>query len=127
MQSHIYSSFFIFDAMLLAWQALQGLTPKCDCRAGKLNAALDVDETLIQAWVSGQLSGASYEYLHSVYQQDARLPHQQRTLFKLEGLANTFIWLKLRPFVRDFLDSIRAKYVLWLVTNGERYIPTVLT
>lgn len=48
-------------------------------------------------------------------EREARLPHQERSLFRLDRIG---MWTKLRPGVRRFLTAAAPHYELWIHTNG---------
>lgn len=59
------------------------------------------------------------QLLEEKLQEEVIWPEQERSLFKLDGIA---MWTKLRPGVRAMLAQLAPLFQLWIFTNGTRYM-----
>ncbi|GAU18332.1 hypothetical protein TSUD_202210 [Trifolium subterraneum] len=80
----------------------------------KLFLVLDLDHTLLNTTILGQLSS---EELHLLNETDSREDVSKGSLFKLEHMH---MMTKLRPFVRTFLKEASAMFEMYIYTMGDR-------
>lgn len=88
------------------------------CRQRKLCLVLDLDHTLINSARFSEVDPEHEAMLRSHQANEAaRLPEERRELFRLERIQ---MWTKLRPAVRQFLETAHEHFELWIHTNGNR-------
>ncbi|PNX94655.1 RNA polymerase II C-terminal domain phosphatase 4-like protein, partial [Trifolium pratense] len=80
----------------------------------KLFLVLDLDHTLLNTTILGQLSS---EELHLLNETDSLEDVAKGSLFKLEHMH---MMTKLRPFVRTFLKEASAMFEMYIYTMGDR-------
>ena len=51
----------------------------------------------------------------------ANLKPEERSLHRLDAIQ---MWTKPRPTCREFLQRLANKYVMWIHTNGNRWVKT---
>lgn len=88
------------------------------CRQHKLCLVLDLDHTLINSARFSEVDPEHEAMLRSHQANEAlRLPEDRRELFRLDRIQ---MWTKLRPAVRQFLETAHEHFELWIHTNGNR-------
>lgn len=88
------------------------------CRQRKLCLVLDLDHTLINSARFSEVDPEHEAMLRSHQANEAlRLPEDRRELFRLDRIQ---MWTKLRPAVRQFLETAHEHFELWIHTNGNR-------
>ncbi|KAK2417969.1 RNA polymerase II C-terminal domain phosphatase [Trifolium repens] len=80
----------------------------------KLFLVLDLDHTLPNTTILGQLSS---EELHLLNETDSLEDVSKGSLFKLEHMH---MMTKLRPFVRTFLKEASEMFEMYIYTMGDR-------
>ena len=90
------------------------------CRQRKLCLVLDLDHTLINSARFSEVDPEHEAMLRSHQANEAlRLPEDRRELFRLDRIQ---MWTKLRPAVRQFLETAHEHFELWIHTNGNRLV-----
>lgn len=81
---------------------------------------LDLDHTLINSARFSEVDPEHEAMLRSHQANEAlRLPEERRELFRLDRIQ---MWTKLRPAVRQFLETAHEHFELWIHTNGNRLV-----
>lgn len=79
---------------------------------------LDLDHTLINSARFSEVDPEHEAMLRAHQANEAlRLPEERRELFRLDRIQ---MWTKLRPAVRQFLETAHEHFELWIHTNGNR-------
>lgn len=87
------------------------------CPDRKLFLMLDIDNTMLHAAFFQNVPEPHASRLPALLEAEQKLLPEQRTLHHMPHLG---MWLKLRPFVRQFLRRVSERYTPYIYTAGTR-------
>ncbi|GAB4817569.1 hypothetical protein N2152v2_004615 [Parachlorella kessleri] len=93
---------------------------------GKLCLVLDLDHTLLNSARYAEVGPELHDRLERrcAAEEQAGIPEMDRLLFRLDEIK---MWTKLRPNVRQFLQTAAQYYELWIHTNGNKSYAAAVT